>query len=84
MLIITPDYVTETIAPTIEPVSIAEARDHLRVSIDDDDLLIRNSIKAARRYTEAYCGRSFAQHTYRADISGFWDERPASGNGDFG
>jgi uncharacterized phiE125 gp8 family phage protein len=71
MLNITTDYITEIGSPAIEPVSVAEARDHLRVDIDTDDLLIYNMIAAAREYVEIYCNRSFAKHAYRADIAGF-------------
>jgi len=71
MLIITQDYLTEIGSPAAEPVSMAEARDHLRVDIDVDDLLIYSMISAAREYAEIYCNRSFAKHTYRADLSGF-------------
>ena len=74
MLIVNSEYITETVAPTIEPVSVAEARDHLRVSIDDDDILIYNMLVAAREYVEIYCNRSFAKHTYRADLDCFSDE----------
>ena len=74
MLIVTADYITEVTAPTVEPVSVAEARDHLRVDLDVDDILIYNMLVAAREYVEIYCNRSFAKHTYRADLVGFYNE----------
>jgi len=73
MLIITSDYVTQTVAPVVEPVSLIEAKEHLRVDNFDQDVLIQGFIQAAREYCELYTGRSFVRRTYRADISSFSD-----------
>lgn len=66
--------VTEVTAPTAEPVSLAETKDHLRVDINDDDNLILGLIQAAREYAEEYLGRSLIQRTYRADLPYFADD----------
>jgi uncharacterized phiE125 gp8 family phage protein len=74
MLIVTPEYVTEVTAPTYEPVSLAEAKAHLRVDIPDEDILIAALIVAARQRCELYTNRAFVQRTVRADIDCFADE----------
>lgn len=65
--------VTETVAPTTEPVTTAQAKSHLRVDISDDDTYIGTLITAARVAAENWCQRSIAQHTYRADFADFAD-----------
>ena len=74
MLIISTEKLTETVTVATEPITTAEAKSHLRVTISDDDTLIDGLITAAREHVELFCGRSFAQHTYRADIADFHDE----------
>ena len=74
MLNITPDYVTQTVAPAAEPVTRTEAKLHLRVDVTTDDTLIDSLIQAAREYVEIYTGRAFVRRTYRADIPDFWEQ----------
>lgn len=77
MLIVTPDYVTETVAPSEEPVTLAETANHLRVEGDEltsDTALINSLITAAREYCEKYTGRALVERTLRADICAFYDE----------
>lgn len=45
------------------PVSLADAKDHLRVMHDDDDLLIQRYIDAAAREIEAYCEIALTRQT---------------------
>lgn len=52
-------------APAVEPISVAEAKVHLRVFDTSEDLLIAMLISSARRYAEAYCGRSFITQQWR-------------------
>ena len=55
--------------PSVEPVSVAEAKAHLRVTASDDDTYIGNLIKAARQRAEAYMNRSIVTQvvTYTLD-----------------
>ena len=46
-------------APSIEPLTLAEAKLHLRVDFTDDDALITMLIAAARQYAEQKTARSF-------------------------
>lgn len=50
-------------APTSEPITIEEAREHLRVDITDDDVLISSLITAAREYCEKYQNRALITQT---------------------
>lgn len=50
--------------PAIEPISIAEARQHLRVEALEDDELIAGLIAAARERAEAVTGRQLIEATY--------------------
>lgn len=51
---------TETVAPANEPVSLEEAKRHLRVMHDDDDAYIGALISTARDHVEKYCGAVWA------------------------
>jgi uncharacterized phiE125 gp8 family phage protein len=54
----------QTEAPTEEPVTVAEAKAHLRVTHNDDDSYITALIKAARADAEALSRRQFVTATY--------------------
>ena len=70
---VTTDQITETVAATAEPLTVAEAKSHLRVDVTDDDTLISAYISAATEYCEDFTGRSFVTRTYRADLPYFAD-----------
>jgi Phage gp6-like head-tail connector protein len=66
--------------PAVEPVSLAEAKSHLRVDGAGDDGLIANAIAAARQAAEDFCGLAFITQTWRLYLDalpatplGWWD-----------
>lgn len=61
--------------PAVEPVSLAEAKAHLRVGHADEDALISTLITAARRHTEAQTGLAFLSQQWRL----FRDDWPEDG-----
>ena len=64
----------QTLAPTIEPISVAEAKNHLRLDSDlvDDDALINILISSARRYGEMLTGRSWITQKWRLQLDAFY------------
>ena len=67
----------ELAPPTTEPVTLAQAKLHLRVesAFEDDDALITALIIAARQYCENLSGRTLAQRSYLQTMESF----PANG-----
>lgn len=62
--------------PAVEPISIVEAKAHLRVDHDDEDELITALIVAARSYLDGHSGilgRAIVSQAWRQDFSGFHD-----------
>lgn len=59
--------------PSIEPVSLLEAKNHLRIDADmtSDDALIGLYISAARIYAENYTSRSFILQKWRLILDSF-------------
>lgn len=54
--------------PTVEPVSLAEARTWLRVDIDDEDAAIASLIMAARMAVESATRRALVTQTWRVTL----------------
>jgi uncharacterized phiE125 gp8 family phage protein len=61
----------QTSAPSIEPVTLSDAKLHLRVIDTAEDTLITLLIGAARRYAEMYCNRSFVTQGWRLTLDAF-------------
>lgn len=60
------------VAPTVEPVSLAEARAHLRLDNTDDDGILAGYILAARRFAEGYIRGAIVTQTWDYTINERW------------
>lgn len=60
--------------PAVEPVTLAEAKAHLRLEHSLDDAYVTTLIQAARQYVEKVCWRGLVTQTWELVI----DEFPAS------
>lgn len=63
------------VGPTIEPVTLAEAKNHLRVDFNEDNALILGLISSARQQAEQICRRAFMTQTWLVTL----DKFPAPG-----
>jgi len=61
-------------SPAIEPVSLDEAKSHLRVDGTDDDNLITSLIAAARRWCEKFQRRAYITQTWELWLDS-WPEK---------
>ena len=59
-----PYGLVETAPPVIEPLTLDEVKNFLRVDQDNDDALITALITAARLFCEGYTGRSLITRSY--------------------
>jgi uncharacterized phiE125 gp8 family phage protein len=64
-----------TAPPQIEPVTLAEAKAHLRISHTDDDTYITRIITAARRQMEARLDAGLIQQSWSCFINSWPDTR---------
>lgn len=64
---------TVTVAAAAEPVTLTEAKAHLRVDGSDEDTLIGGYIAAARNHVERYTGTFSAVQTIAAKCDSFAD-----------
>ena len=62
---------TQLVPPAIEPITLAEAKLHARIIDSSEDSLVTLMISSARRYAEAYCGRSFITQQWRLTLDSF-------------
>ena len=61
----------EATSPAVEPVTLAEAKAHLRVTHTDEDSLITSLIVAARNYVEGLANRPLVNRTYTLKLDRF-------------
>jgi uncharacterized phiE125 gp8 family phage protein len=57
--------------PTVEPVTLAEAKQHLRVDTSTDDAYISALVKAAREWVEEYLDRSLVYTQWQVKTDSF-------------
>ena len=62
---------TRTTSPAVEPVTVAEAKLHLRVDISTDDSYIGTLITAARQWVEEYLDRSLVNQQWTMRLDSF-------------
>ena len=58
-------------APTIEPITLKEAKEYLGITGSDDDNIIQNWIKAVRQNVELYTGMSIMEQTWQLFLDYF-------------
>jgi uncharacterized phiE125 gp8 family phage protein len=64
---------TLTTAPTIEPVTLAEAKAFCRVDTNDDDSLFATLIRAARLHAEKHQQRALINQTWTLVLDGLYE-----------
>lgn len=62
---------TQTVAPTAEPVTLEEVREHGRIDGSEEDALLTSLALAARVGVEAYLGRVLMSSTYTTTFECF-------------
>src|SRR5215471_7842608 len=62
---------TRTVEPTLEPITLAEAKQHARIVQDNDDATLVRYIQAAREAAEEYLGRGLYTQTWKLTLDFF-------------
>jgi uncharacterized phiE125 gp8 family phage protein len=70
------NFPQRTVQPAIEPVTLSEAKTHLRVDGNDEDAYIASLITVARTAAEDRTGRTLITSTWRYTIDEFPDAIP--------
>lgn len=58
-------------AATVEPLTLAQAKEHLGITLSDDDVRIARLIRAARSYVESVCGQCLVLQSRRLFLPEF-------------
>lgn len=66
-----PGSIRVVTAPAQEPLILAQAKEHLRIDIPDDDVLISSLIRAARELLESELGRALVTQTLDYTLDAF-------------
>lgn len=64
---------TRTVGPTVEPLTLAEAKQYAVVTQDDDNALVSALVRAAREGAETYLGRALYTQTWKYTQSAWSD-----------
>lgn len=64
-----------TSEPSVEPVTLSDLKDHVRVDFDDEDGLLEGLIVSARRHVERHLGRSLITRTLELRLERFPSDR---------
>lgn len=64
--------ITVVTAPSIEPLTVQQVKDQLRLEIDADDSIVRRYIKVARQWVEGQTRRALTEATYDYSIDYDW------------
>lgn len=59
------------ISTPADPVTLQEAKDHLRLEVGDDDVQVTSAITAATKWTEEYLWRGLVEQTWELSRDGF-------------
>ena len=62
---------TQSTAPTVEPVELADVKNFMRVDEDRDDILINSLIVSARDYVERKTGRQLIDANWTLYLPSF-------------
>lgn len=65
-----------TVAPSVTPISLTEAKLHLRIDSNDEDALVTALVSSAVAYFDGYSGvlgRALVTQTWQQDFSAFGD-----------
>lgn len=60
-----------TIDPAAAPLSVAEARNHVRQDVTTDDVLLDVYLRAAREFCQTYCRRTLVASRYKLVLDAF-------------
>ena len=63
-----------TTAPTAYPLTVAEAKTHLRITQSTQDAEVESFLAAATRAAERHCERAFMQQVWTVALDEFWGD----------